>query len=86
MSKIYKIFILGGLIYLCVGIILELLYWIIFVNLYWILTIYPPPEMKLLIDFIPYMGGIFILVGSGCLLAGISLFLKADIDNLRKFS
>ncbi len=82
--KLHKVFLISGLIYFGVGLLLEILYWAIWSNIYWILLVYPPPHIQNLIMLAPYIGGLLILIGGGSILAGIGFYLKADLEYLRK--
>lgn len=84
MMSLHKFFMIAGIIQLGIGAVLEILYWAIWKNLVWILTIYPPSGLYNLIKVVPILGVMIILVGLGCLTTSIWLFLRADLEFLRK--
>lgn len=86
MIPLYKIFMIAGIIQAAIGCVLEILYWTVFKNLVWILLVYPPPGIYNLIKVIPVIGMLFILVGSGWLILSFWLYLRADLEYLRKIS
>jgi hypothetical protein len=82
----HKLFMIAGTIHVGIGTVMEILYWAVFKNLVWILTIYPPPSMYTLVQMMPFMGMLITLIGIGWLIISIWLFLRADLEFLRKIS
>jgi hypothetical protein len=76
-----------GIIYASIGAVLEILYWTVLKDLIWIeVLIYPPPEIYSFIKVIPIMGWLFVLVGVSWLILSLWLYLKADLEYLRKIN
>ena len=86
MITLQKFFLIAGIIYASIGGVLEILYWTVLKDLVWILSVYPPPEIYSLIRIIPLMGMLFVLVGSGWLILSIWLYLRANLEYLRKLN
>ena len=84
MIKFYKIFLIAGIIFLSIGFILELIYWIYLKDIVWIASIYPPPEIVYWIRIVPFLGFLFILIGSFFFIVGFWLFLEVDLEKLQK--
>lgn len=84
MVKLYKIFFIAGILNLVVGFILEAIYFFYLKDLYWILLIVPPPGSINWARLVPSLGIIFLGIGIACIIAGIWLFLRVDVENLRK--
>ncbi|MHA1649782.1 MAG: hypothetical protein ACTSYB_06290 [Candidatus Helarchaeota archaeon] len=82
--KLYKVFLSGGLVYLGIGVVLELLYIFHLKDLVWILLIYPPPWEMILVRLVPYLGLFFIGLGALFLVGGMALYLKEDLIKLQK--
>jgi hypothetical protein len=82
MAELYKIFVIGGLIYLGLGGILEFIYFIYLKDLVWILLIYPPPGIMGWVEVTPYLGIFFLMLGWSSFVIGITLYLKLDIGHL----
>ena len=80
MSKLDKIFVIGGLIYCGIGIILELVYFFYLKDLVWILLIYPPPGIMTWVKVTPYLGLFFLILGWVSLIIGIALYLRGDVE------
>jgi hypothetical protein len=83
---LHKFFMIAGIIQVGIGAVMEILYWAIFKNLVWILTIYPPPGIYNLIKVMTFLGMMITLVGLGCLMTSIWLFLRADLEFLHKIN
>ena len=77
---------IAGIIHVAIGSVMEILYWTIFINWVWIMLIYPPPGIYTFIKIMPFMGMLFTLVGFGCLMVSFWLYLRADLDYLRKIN
>ncbi|NVM56322.1 MAG: hypothetical protein HWN66_21675 [Candidatus Helarchaeota archaeon] len=82
--KLYRVFTISGIVYVSIGLILEIIYWTVLKNIYWILLVYPPPHIQNLIMMAPYIGGLLILIGGASLITGIWFYLKADLEILQK--
>ncbi|MDD1776908.1 MAG: hypothetical protein LUQ65_01985 [Candidatus Helarchaeota archaeon] len=86
MISLHKYFMIAGIIQVAVGGVIEILYWVIFSKLVWILLIYPPPPMYYFVQVMPFLGMLITLVGLGCLMTSMWLFLRADLEFLRKIN
>ena len=83
---LHKFFMIAGIIQVGIGAVIEILYWAIFSKLVWILTIYPPPSMYYFVQVMPFLGMLITLVGLGCLMTSMWLFLRADLEFLHKIN
>ncbi len=83
MVMLHKIFVIGGLIYLGIGLILELVYFIYLKDLVWILLIYPPPGIMKWVQVTPYLGLFFLVLGWVSLVIGIALYLRGDVERFK---
>jgi len=90
--KLYISFIITSGICFSIGFLLEFIYFVYLKNLVWILLvhspqsflIYPPPGIVILINAIPYLGGLFLGFSWIFLIIGLVLFLKTDLSRLKK--
>ncbi len=86
MMSLHKYFMAAGIVQVGIGTVIEILYWAFFKNLVWILLIYPPPGMYYVIQAMPFIGMSITLIGIGWLMLSFWLFLKADLELLRKLT
>ncbi|MHA1265416.1 MAG: hypothetical protein ACTSRS_09300 [Candidatus Helarchaeota archaeon] len=84
LMKLEIIIFITGLISFTIGLLLELLYWTIWKNKYWILLVYPPPSPQQIIAVVPCLGTILILIGAVLLITSLWLYLRADVERIKK--
>ena len=83
MFKLYKIFVIGGVIYWGIGLILELVYFIYLKDLVWILLIYPPPGIMTWVKVTPFLGLFFLVLGWVSIVIGMALYLRGDVERFK---